>query len=282
MFPTSHDITPKFLQESLTIRNLLRHNKVLLVSKPHLPVVRTLCREPKKRKGDIMFRPGPCDCSLSEDRPLDWGLGFAILHRMNVERSGRFLRWLLVMAVMVATSSPGAQRVDYAKKIAPLIDPVKLATLRVRGANPRVQKYVYWLTEAKKAGVDPDKVAAEAVARVGMAGDAAKLTTAAIVRNLDIAEKLGCLDAVGLQEMRQGKSPTVRKGPYTGQELSVDHIIPRAVCPELDNVIANLELLPLRVNESKNDKIGDRQRDLAAKLFKAGLLSKEGLRAVQK
>jgi hypothetical protein len=69
---------------------------------------------------------------------------------------------------------------------------------------------------------------------------------------------------------------------FAGQGLSVDHIIPRAVCPELDKVIANLELLPLRVNERKNDKIGDRQRDLAVKLNKAGLLSKEGLRAIQK
>jgi hypothetical protein len=72
----------------------------------------------------------------------------------------------------------------------------------------------------------------------------------------------------------------VRKGPYKGDELSVDHIIPRAVVPELDNVIANLELMPLRVNERKNDKIGERQRDLAKKLHKAGLLSTKGRQAV--
>jgi DNA repair photolyase len=57
MFPTSHDITPSFLQESLTtIKNLLRHNKVLIVSKPHLSVIRILCRELKDRKADILFR----------------------------------------------------------------------------------------------------------------------------------------------------------------------------------------------------------------------------------
>jgi hypothetical protein len=65
--------------------------------------------------------------------------------------------------------------------------------------------------------------------------------------NLDIAEKLGCLDAEGMAEMRKAKAPTVRRGPYKGDQLSVDHIIPRAVCPELDNVIANLELMPLRM-----------------------------------
>ena len=81
--------------------------------------------------------------------------------------------------------------------------------------------------------------------------------------------------------MRRGKSPTVQKGLYKGQELSVDHIIPRAVVPELDNVIANLELLPLRLNESKNAKIGDRQISYAQKLHQAGLLSADGLKKVQ-
>jgi hypothetical protein len=81
--------------------------------------------------------------------------------------------------------------------------------------------------------------------------------------------------------MRRGKSPTVRKGPYKGDELSVDHIIPRAVVPELDNCIANLELMPLRMNESKNAQIGSRQRSLALKLYETGLLSAAGLKKVQ-
>lgn len=57
-----------------------------------------------------------------------------------------------------------------------------------------------------------------------------------------------------MAEMRKGKAPTVRRGPYKGYKLAVDHIIPRAVCPELDNVIANLKSMPLRMNESKNDR----------------------------
>jgi hypothetical protein len=70
-------------------------------------------------------------------------------------------------------------------------------------------------------------------------------------------------------EMKRGKAPTVNKGPYKSQQLSVDHIIPRAVVPELDNVIAILELMPLRMNESKNATIGDRQRDMAKKCYQA-------------
>ena len=84
-----------------------------------------------------------------------------------------------------------------------------------------------------------------------------------------------------MAKMRSGSAPTVRKGPYAGGIASVDHIIPRAVAPELDNVIANLELLPLKVNESKHDKIGDRQRHLAKKFHAAGLLSDVGIKAVE-
>jgi hypothetical protein len=175
-----------------------------------------------------------------------------------------------------------AAQADYARRIAPLIDPAKLATLGKRGANQRVQKAVYWLEEAREAGQQPDKVMDAALGLAGVEnGPAAALTKVALLRNLDIAQKLGCLDAEGLAEMRKGKAPTVRRGPYKGDQLSVDHIIPRAVCPELDNVIANLELMPLRMNESKNDRVGARQTDLARKFNKAGLLSDKGLKAVE-
>ena len=75
-------------------------------------------------------------------------------------------------------------------------------------------------------------------------------------------------------EVRHCKAPTIRHGPYKGDQLSVDHNTPRAVAPELDNVVASLELMPLRMNERKNAKIGARQQALAKKLFEAGLLSK--------
>jgi hypothetical protein len=171
---------------------------------------------------------------------------------------------------------------SHANKIAGLVDPAKLATLGSRGANSRVEKYVALLAEAKADKAAPKKVAAKAVALVGMKGKAATLTAAAMVRNLKIADELGCLDAEGLRDMQRGQAPTVRRGPYHGDQLSVDHIIPRAVAPELDNVIANLELMPLKMNEGKNDKIGSRQLDLARKLQKAGLLSPEGLKAVER
>ncbi len=166
---------------------------------------------------------------------------------------------------------------DYAATISPLIDPAKLSTLGNRGANQRVREYVYWLGMARTDKLDPRKVAVEAVHVAGYKGEAAAMTITAMMRNLDIATQLACFDADGQSEMKKGNSPTIRRGPYYGQELSTDHIIPFAVCPELDCTIANLELMPLRMNSDKRAKIGERQMDLAAKLNKAGLLSAKGL-----
>jgi hypothetical protein len=186
-----------------------------------------------------------------------------------------------ILVVLLPRADAGDAQ-TYAERIAPLIDPAKLATLGERGANPRVQKYVAQLAEAKQSGIEVSNVVVQAVALVSMKGEAAKLTTAAMLRNLTIAEQLGCLDKAGLGDMRRGQSPTIRRGPYKGDELSVDHIIPRAVAPELDNVIANLELMPFRMNAGKRDKIGERQKSLAKQFHAAGLLSQKGFKAVEK
>lgn len=96
-----------------------------------------------------------------------------------------------------------------------------------------------------------------------------------MLRNLDITGKLGCLDAAGLADMRRGQSPTIQSGPYKGDQLSVDHIIPRALVPELDNVLTNLELMPLKMNMSKGARVGARQFDMARRFVAAGLMSAE-------
>ena len=163
-----------------------------------------------------------------------------------------------------------AQALSPDQRIAALIDPAKLATLAPRGANPRVQKYVAQLEDARLAGWDPVKVAQRAVASVGMQGEAARLTVEAMLRNLTIAQRLGCLGREGLAEMRRGRSPTITLGPYAGDQLSVDHIIPFAAAAQLDKVIANLELMPLRMNIGKRDAMGERQQALAKRLRGAG------------
>ena len=107
-----------------------------------------------------------------------------------------------------------------------------------------------------------------------------QITAAAMARNRTIAERLGCLDAEGMELLRRGKAPTITRGPYAGEKLTVDHIIPRAVAPTLDKVLANLELMPHSLNIRKGAKIGQRQIDLANKLLQAGLLTPEDHAAI--
>ena len=91
-----------------------------------------------------------------------------------------------------------------------------------------------------------------------------------MLRNLSIAERLGCPGPEGLTEMRRGRPPTTC-GPYAGDQLSLDHIIPVSLPPEFDNVIANLELVPLKMNIGKRDAMGERQRTLAERVRSPGL-----------
>ena len=191
------------------------------------------------------------------------------------------LRKLFILIWMICLCSFAQSQIDPAQLIKPLIDPVKLATLKERGANQRVQKITAILWKAKQDGQDPVKVAEKAVGLIGWGSTPkGELTASAMVRNLTIAERLGATTPQDIDDMSKGKTGDVRNGPYTGQLLSVDHIIPRAVVAELDNVIANLELMPLSLNMSKNDKVTSRQVDLAKKMNTAGLLSESGLRRV--
>lgn len=204
-------------------------------------------------------------------------------HQRLSDLSQRCLRVILLGAFLHCSSLLLAgQTAGFPDRIATLIAPEKLVTLKPGAANQRLQKAVALLEKARIAGESVERTAQLAVARAGYTNrEAATLTAQSLTRNHEIARKLGCLTASGLSEMRRGHSPTITLGPYMDQELSVDHIIPKALVPELDRVVANLELLPLRVNQRKSDLVGDRQLSLARKLHEARLLSRVGLMRVE-
>jgi len=58
MFPSSHDITPQHLPESIQfLKNILQPgNEVLIVSKPHLECIKAICDEFIDYKDKILFR----------------------------------------------------------------------------------------------------------------------------------------------------------------------------------------------------------------------------------
>ena len=67
------------------------------------------------------------------------------------------IRRLPIFLLLLSVAAHGAERftVDHhAAKLANLIDPAKLATLRERGANPRIQKVVAILADAEPIGLE--------------------------------------------------------------------------------------------------------------------------------
>ena len=171
---------------------------------------------------------------------------------------------------------------DFANFLAPLIDPAKLDTLKgKRAATPRLRKACYWLQMAHISGFDTGEIIDQAHAQTGPhEPKRAKAQRASLIRNRVILERLGCIDEAGMILLRKGNAPTITKGPYAGEIVTGDHIIPRSVCPELDNALYNLEMMPLTLNQKKSAKIGQRQIDLARRWNQDGLLSDEGLKAV--
>ena len=167
--------------------------------------------------------------------------------------------------------------------IASLTDPKKLATLKgERGANPRLQKCVYWLAYAEEQGQKPEAVLDESAKLNKTAGTPyAGFVSWGLLENLKIAKELGLLNPDGMAEWKQGKSATITKGQYSGQKAEADGVIPVALCPQLRNQVMNLELIPTSLIRAKSDKVTDRARVFAKELYEAKLLSEEGWKRVE-
>ena len=186
---------------------------------------------------------------------------------------------LLLLSLLA--SSWAADKTTPAVAIASLTDPTKLATLKgERAANPRLQKCVYWLAYAEQERAKPEAVLDESAKLNKTSGTPySGFLRWGLLENLRIAKELGLLTPEGVAELRRGKSATITKGQYVGQEAEADHVIPRAICPELQNQVMNLELLPASLNRAKSDKVTVRASLFAKELYDAKLLSEVGWKA---
>ena len=151
------------------------------------------------------------------------------------------------------------------KAIALLTDPTKLATLKgEREAILRLQKCVYWLAYAEEEGEKPEVVLEESAKLNKTAGTPyAGFVSWGLLENLKIAKELGLLTPEGMAELKQGNSATITKGEYAGQKAEADGVIPVALCPELQNQVMNLELIPASL---KSDKVTERAKLFAKEL----------------
>ena len=190
---------------------------------------------------------------------------------------------LLLALLLAAAPSIMAAPSTAVVAIAAQTDPAKLATLKgERAANPRMQKCVYWLAYAEEQGEKPEVVLDESAKLNKTEGTPyAGFVRWGLLENLKIAKELGLLTPEGMAELRRGKSATITKGQYAGQEAEADHVIPRAVCPELENQVMNLELLPAKLNRAKSDKVTARAKVFAKELYDSKLLSETSYTAIK-
>ena len=185
---------------------------------------------------------------------------------------------LLLVLLLATVPSIMAAPSSAAVAISAQTDPAKLATLKGEGAaNPRLQKCVYWLAYAEEQGQKPEVVLDESAKLNNTAGTPnAGFLNWGLLENLKIAKELGLLTPEGMAELKRGKSATITKGQYAGQKAEAGLVIPKAVCPELQNQVMNLELLPSSLNQVKSNKVTERARVFAKELYEAKLLSEEG------
>jgi hypothetical protein len=162
-----------------------------------------------------------------------------------------------------------------------LSDPAKLATLGERGANSRLNKIVYWLDQSQRHYNRAEKAVDIALWENGCPKVRAALVKESLLRNLRIAEELGLLTSGNRNRLRQGKAAVATMGPYNGEPVEIDHIVPVSLAPEVGNELANLEMLPKTLNREKSNRVNERQMAHAERLREAGLLTEESYARVK-
>lgn len=161
-----------------------------------------------------------------------------------------------------------------------LSDTAKLATLGPRGANSRLNKIIYWLDQARHRGLAPDTTIGIAQFYNRTQEPRAALVKSSLLNNLKIADELGLMTDENRDRLRHGNAAIVTQGPYQGETVEIDHIVPYSLAPEVGNELANLELLPNTLNRRKSNRIGSRQLAHAEKLRAAGLLGRDSYNRV--
>ncbi|MEM6823181.1 MAG: hypothetical protein AAF558_14715 [Verrucomicrobiota bacterium] len=151
---------------------------------------------------------------------------------------------------------------------------------REREANDVLLMTVAALVEADNAGANLAEVFRRCEWENNTPTNYSDLLTDSLMRNLKIARELKLDTPENLALMKAGKSPIVGTGPYAGEKAEVDHIVPRALAPDLDNLLINLELLPMTLNRKKSNKVTDRVLSFAKQFYEAEVMLPESFEAV--
>lgn len=178
-----------------------------------------------------------------------------------------FSLFALFASLVISPHCEGATLEEARFIVRNLLDPAKLATLRPRAASDRIDKAMYWLYSSP----DPAAVIAQVSLDYGWSGTPkGELLEKQILRNLAALEALGCLTPENLEALRRGRAPRITQGPYAGEIVELDHIVPVAHAPQWSNLIPNHQYLPQSVNRAKSDRMTSREIEFERILKAAG------------
>lgn len=78
-----------------------------------------------------------------------------------------------------------------------------------------------------------------------------------LILKLTILETLRRLHDASVAKLPKGNAPTIMNGPYAGEIVTSDHIIPWSVIPELDKVLfALIDLVHPRKRPAEFTRLG--------------------------
>ena len=196
----------------------------------------------------------------------------------------RALLFLLAIGMPLAAAprAPESPEAIAREILAPLLDPVKVASLKGdRPANARLYRILYWLETARRAGGKVPDIIGTAQAATHDAGTPhAQADARAILAAHARLAAWRCYGPAGMEELRRGGSPTIQDGPHAGEDVHIDHVLPVSIGPELRARFYNLRPQPAAVNLAKGNRIGPAEAELARRWHRAGLLSSTALAAV--
>ena len=190
--------------------------------------------------------------------------------------SASFLIWKGYEAYSIQRATESA-----AKALAPLLEYRELyESGRSREANDVLLKVVAQLVTYDNQSLEIKEILLKCELINNTPTNYSDLLTESLLRNLKIARELKLDTPENVELMRQGRSPIVGAGPYEGEKAEVDHIIPKALAADLDNLLINLELMPMTLNRRKSDKVTQRAAQMAKKFYESGVMMGESYQRV--
>lgn len=172
----------------------------------------------------------------------------------------------------------------YAAELEPLLyykDRVHGA--RTRGSNEIMRIVNFKIYQAYQDGLDIPKLISMAQPAHKHPPVLTRLNLKRFLSNLELGIAYGIYEGEdNLKALAYGRAPTITKGEFKGQRIDVEHIVPKAIAPDLDNILANLMWLPASLNQSKSDTITDEAMQMAEIFVEQGILPRDQFLAVKR